>query len=122
MVGAASALLAIVGFAHGNVVLWTVFSPISALDLEYGLAPLAVPFLTLLALLSFAVGLWSVRRARPIDIVLIAGFAAAMLAVLIARSVTSFFLAWEIMSLISAFLVAAHHERRNVRRATLSYL
>ena len=45
-----------------------------------------------------------------------------MLFVLVARSVAAFVLAWELMSLVSAFLVVAYHDRRNVRRATFVYL
>ena len=96
--------------------------PLPALRLDFGLDPLALPFLALLAMLGFAVGVWCLRRDRPIDAVLIAGFMAAMLAVLVARSAAAFFLAWEAMSLVSVFLVAAHHERRDVRRAALVYL
>ncbi len=48
-------------------------------------------------------------------------FIGAMIGVLLARSVAAFVLAWESMSLVSTFLVAAHHEQRSVRRAVLSY-
>jgi hydrogenase-4 component B len=99
-----------------------VSSPIEFLRLEFGLSILAAPFLALLAMLSIAVGLWSLRRGRPADIALIALFALTMLGVLVARSVAAFFLMWEAMSLVSAFLVASQHERRKVRRATLTYL
>ena len=97
-------------------------SPVDFLRLDFGVSMLAAPFLALLAVISFAVGLWSLRRGRPADIVLIGFFALAMLSVFIAQSVAAFFLAWEAMSLVSAFLVAAHHERREVRRAALTYL
>lgn len=107
---------------RGAISLGSITSPIGALRLDFGLSPLDVPFLALLAIVSLAVGTWSVRRARPADIVLIGFFALAMFGVFIAQSVAAFALAWEAMSLISAFLVAAHHERRSVRRATLTYL
>ena len=109
--------------ARGDpVALGSIASPIAALRLDFGLPILAAPFLALLALVSFAVGAWSLQRARPADIVLIGVFALAMLGVFIAQSVAAFVLAWELMSVVSAFLVAAHHERRDVRRATLTYL
>ena len=107
---------------RGAVALATIASPIDALRLDFGLSLLAVPFLALLAMVSFAVGVWSLQRARPADIVLIGLFALAMLGVFVAQSVAAFVLAWEAMSVVSAFLVAAHHERRDVRRATLTYL
>jgi len=117
-----AAILAALTAVRGDIALGTLASPIDALRLDFGLSPLAVPFLALLALVSFAVGAWSLQRARPADIVLIGFFALAMLGVFVARSVAAFVLAWEAMSLVSAFLVAAHHERRDVRRATLTYL
>ena len=92
------------------------------LELSFGLTNLAAPFLVIIAILAFVVALWSVRRGRSVDAALLAGFIAAMICVLSARSITAFFLAWEAMSLISAFLVAAHHERRFVRRTTFLYL
>ncbi len=118
-----AAVLAVpAGLHHAPVSFVTLAAPAPALRIALGLTPLAAPFLVLLALLAIPVGAWSLRRGRPIDAVLIAGFTLTMLLVLIARSVVAFFFAWEAMSLISAFLVAAHHERRNVRRATFVYL
>ncbi len=100
----------------------TLRGPVPMLDITVGLSNLAAPFLGVLALLAGVVALWNVQRGRPADALLIAGFAAAMLLVLLARSVACFFLAWEAMSLVSTFLIAAHHERRYVRRATFTYL
>src|SRR5579875_1317181 len=71
---------------------------------------------------SGAVVVWSLPRRDAAELMLLIAFALAMSGVLAARSVAAFFLAWEAMSLISAFLVAAQHERRVVRRATLTYL
>jgi len=121
-VALAAAALAVLTLTHGVVALGMVASPVDFLRLDFGVSVLAVPFLALLAMVSFAVGSWSLRRGRPADIVLIGFFALAMLGVFVAQSVAAFLLAWEAMSLVSAFLVAAHHERRNVRRATLTYL
>ncbi len=118
----AASLAAFAALAHGDVALATFAASASILRLDFGVSPLAVPFLLVLALLSVAVGTWSLRRGRPIDALSIAIFAASMLLVLVARSVTAFFFAWEAMSLVSAFLVGAHHERRSARRATVVYL
>jgi len=123
LVAAIAALLAVVaGTHHTPLSLVTLAAPTPALRVTLGLSPLAAPFLMLLALLAIPVGAWSLRRGRPVDAALIAGFTLAMLLVLIARTVVAFFFTWEAMSLISAFLVAAHHERRGVRRATFVYL
>jgi hydrogenase-4 component B len=106
----------------GGASLGTLAGPMPALALELGTTPLAAPFCALLAILSVAVAIWSLRRGSARDVALIAVFSAAMLLVLLARSVAAFFFAWEAMSLSSALLVASHHERRDVRRATFSYL
>jgi hydrogenase-4 component B len=112
-----------VGFAqHGVFALGTLTGPIPALTLEFGVSPLAAPFCAILAVLGIAVAIWSTQRGEACDALLISAFTAAMLLVLIARSVAVFFVAWEVMSLISVFLVVSHHERRAVRRAALVYL
>ncbi len=117
-----AAFLAALSLAHGNLAFASLHGPLPMLQLDFGVSRLAVPFLAVLALLATAVALWSLRRGAPIDAALIGLFAGAMLLVLIAQSVASFFVAWEAMSLVSAFLVAAHHEQRRVRRATFVYL
>lgn len=117
-----AAVLAVQCLRTGEVLLPVLPSSVPILGLDFGVTLLAVPFLALLSVLAFAVALWSLRRGRPQDALLIAAFSATMVAVLIARSVASFFLAWEAMSLVSAFLVAVHHEDRGVRRATFVYV
>jgi len=122
-VAALAAAVAMAGFARGAIVpVATIQGSVAALTLSAAITPLSAPFCALLAILALAVALWCARRGAAQDPLLIAAFAAAMLLVLIARSVALFLFAWEAMSLISAFLVAAHHERRGVRRATFTYL
>jgi hydrogenase-4 component B len=117
-----AAYLAFVAVEHGPATLASIAAVLPALAFDVGVTPLAAPFLALLAILGTAVGAWCLRRDRPVDAALIAGFVATMLLVLVARSVFAFVLAWEMMSLVSAFLVAANHGRRSVRRATFVYL
>ncbi|MHB8147722.1 MAG: proton-conducting transporter transmembrane domain-containing protein, partial [Vulcanimicrobiaceae bacterium] len=107
---------------HGMFALGTFAGPVPMLTLALGVTPLAAPFCAILAILGTAIAIWSIQRGSPMDAVLIAAFMASMLLVLVARSVAIFFVAWEAMSLISAFLVASHHERRGVRRAAFVYL
>ncbi len=124
-VAVTAAYLAAVGFTlppGSECTYLSLGSPVPMLELAVGLAGFAAPFLALLALLSGVVALWNIQHGRPADAALIAAFTAAMLLVLLARSIACFFLAWEAMSLISTFLIAAHHERRYVRRATFTYL
>jgi hydrogenase-4 component B len=119
-----AAAVAAIGFrAHGaEIPAYTLQGNVPALALTFAVTPLSAPFCALLAILTTAVALWCVRRGAPGEPLLIALFTATMLLVLVARSVALFFFAWEAMSLVSAFLVAAHHERRGVRRATFTYL
>jgi formate hydrogenlyase subunit 3/multisubunit Na+/H+ antiporter MnhD subunit len=121
-VAAAAAVLAWLGLAHGAVALGAIGGPIAVMKLEFGITPFAAPFCALIAALDVAVALWSWKRGRAVDAVLLAAFSAAMVLVLCAQSVAAFFSAWELMALISAFLVAAHSELRGVRRATFLYL
>ncbi|BDE07962.1 hypothetical protein WPS_32380 [Vulcanimicrobium alpinum] len=100
-------------FAHAG-------SAVPGFALDWGLVPLAAPFYALLGALTIAVAIWNGPEGRYGWG--IAGFAAAMGAVLMARSVAAFMLAWELMALASVVLVAAHSELRAVRRAAFSYL
>ncbi len=117
-----AAYLAFIAVVQGPVTLASFAAVPSAFTLDLGLTPLAGPFLALLAMLGVAIGAWCLRCERPVDAALIAGFVATMLLVLVARSILAFVLAWELMSLVSAFLVGANHRRRDVRRATFVYL
>jgi hydrogenase-4 component B len=92
------------------------------LRLDFASTTLALPFLALIALVVPAVAVWGLRRGAVDDGLRLAFFVLAMIGVLLAQSVAAFFLAWETMSLVSAFLVGTHHERREVRRALLSYI
>lgn len=117
-----AAYLAFAAVAHGPAVVVDVSAVVPVLNIELGVTQLAAPFLALLAILGIAVGGWCVRCDRPVDAALIAAFVATMIFVLVARSVATFVLAWELMSIVSAFLVVANHKRRGVRRATFVYV
>ena len=121
LVAIAAGAAALTAF-QGPVEFGSLGGPVPALRLDLGLIPLAAPFCALLAVLDLAVAAWSVRRGRTVDAALIAVFSATMLLVLLAQSVTAFFAAWEAMALSSVFLIAAHHDRRDVRRAAFTYL
>jgi len=95
---------------------------LNELQLDFGASALALPFLAAIVLIFPAVTLWTLRRRHRSDFWLLALFAGAMASVLLARSVTAFAIAWEVMALLSAFLVLQHHERRYVRTAALWYL
>jgi hydrogenase-4 component B len=92
------------------------------LALDFGTTFLAVPFLVIIALVCAATAIWSLDGGKPRAAVPLALFALCMTAVLEAQSVLAFALCWEVMALVSVFLVASDHERRVVRRAAFSYM
>lgn len=120
---ATAALAAIALALHGTPGLQIVslIAP-AELRLDFASTTLATPFLALIALVVPAVALWNLTRGAAGDGYRLALFVLAMIGVLLAQSVAAFFFCWETMSLVSAFLVGAHHERRDVRRALLSYI
>lgn len=121
LLAAAALALAAAVFPGGAFTIVPAVAP-AELRLEFAATTLAVPFFALLALVVPAVACWGLRRGTPGDGFLLALFVLAMIGVFLAQSVAAFFFAWEAMSLTSAFLVGAHHERRDVRRALFSYI
>jgi formate hydrogenlyase subunit 3/multisubunit Na+/H+ antiporter MnhD subunit len=118
---AALAVYAIVAGKSAAFALVPVNAP-DALRLDFAAAVPALPFLALIAVIVPAVALWGLRRGGAGDGTRLAVFVVTMIGVFVAQSVAAFFVAWEAMALASALLIAAHHERRDVRRALLSYL
>jgi hydrogenase-4 component B len=115
------ALVAISRLGRPGITLLTLVAP-EAFRLDFATTSPALPFLALIALVVPGVALWGLRRGAPADGTRLAFFVVTMVGVFLAQSIAAFFLAWETMSLMSAFLIAAHHERRDVRRALLAYL
>jgi hydrogenase-4 component B len=119
LLGVACLVLAAVAFM-GSRSFGQFASSVPAFALDWGVTPMAAPFLALLGALTIAVAVWSFSDGRYAWRV--AAFAATMAAVLIARSAAAFMLTWEAMALASVALVGAHAEVRAVRRAVFSYL
>ena len=94
---------------------------VPAFTLEYGLIDLARPFLFGLGIIAIVVAFWSFRRGAPSDGIKLALFALLMATVLLARSVAAFLCSWELMALVSLFLVGTYHQLPPVRRALFSY-
>lgn len=92
------------------------------LRFEFAVTPLALPFLFIIGLIAPAVALWSLKRGEDADGLRLALFSVSMMSVLLSQSIAAFTFCWETMSLVSAFLVATHHERRTVRRAVFAYV
>jgi hydrogenase-4 component B len=107
-------------FAHGA----------SGFVLTYTVDPLSAWFLIVLSALAFPIALYSIgysrqplldRRAAFIG----AGFNVLLAAVelaFVAADVIAFLFAWELMTLVTAALVATEHESRESRRASYLYL
>jgi hydrogenase-4 component B len=96
--------------------------PLSGVWLK--LDPLGGFFLALTGAVAVPVGIYSIGYARHMSAVpqaVLPLFAAAMLLVPAAGSVTTFLLAWELMAIASLVLVLSDHERPAVRSAGLLY-
>lgn len=120
--------LAVAGLAVGAAALFSSSHPVTigspvvpALALEYGCTGLARPFLLALGSIAVAVALWTLQRGAPWDGVKLAAFVLSMASVLVARSVAAFLFSWEVMALVSLFLVGTYHDLPSVRRALFSY-
>jgi hydrogenase-4 component B len=102
----------------------------SGLSAGYSITPLSAWFLLVLALLAVPIAVYSVAylghgALRHRSAFVGAGFnvlLGAIEGVFIADGVIGFLLAWEVMTLASAALVATEHRRRDSRRAALVYL
>lgn len=90
------------------------------------LDPLGGFFMTLTGAVAVPVGCYAIGYARRahlsgVALAVLPVFAAAMVLVPAAGSVTTFLLAWELMALASLALVLSEHTRPQVRSAALSY-
>jgi len=121
LASAALAAWAILALGAPGFSLLPAFAP-PELRLDFAVTSSALPFLALIALVVPGVALWGLERGGASDGAKLALFVVTMIGVFLAQSVAAFFVCWEAMALISALLIAAHHERRDVRRALLSYL
>lgn len=100
-------------------------SPVGRLDLLAG--PLAGTFIVLLGLVSVAIGLYAPRYHEPSrgTAVYLASYNVAVLAslgVLVAGDVTTFLVAWETMTVASAWIILRHHRRDGVREGAFLFL
>ncbi|MHB8620911.1 MAG: hydrogenase 4 subunit B [Chloroflexota bacterium] len=117
---AAASLLS--GWSIQTGVLW--LTPFAGFALR--LDPLAAYFLLVISVVSTAVSLFAtayVTEPRATSLAIgFNAFLASMVLVVLANSVVTFLVAWEVMSLVSFFLVIHDHERTATRRAGFLYL
>ncbi len=105
----------------------TIPTNISLISFSFGLDALSQFFLIVIFLISLLVGLYGLGyikeqrkfiRTSPFFPLL----TASMSAVVISRDGFSFLICWEIMSLVSFFLVTSEHENKDVQKAGWIYL
>ncbi|HVA26338.1 MAG TPA: hydrogenase 4 subunit B [Chloroflexota bacterium] len=109
---------------------WTVHTDVVSLTpfatFALRLDPLAAYFLLVISVVATAVALFAsayVNEPRAAGLAMgFNAFLASMVLVVLANSVITFLIAWELMSLVSFFLVIHDHERKETRRAGFLYL
>jgi hydrogenase-4 component B len=135
LAGVAAAVAGLLRGAEIVLAGWDV-APFAPLTLR--LDPLAAFFLLVISVPAGAAALYGIgyldaahdadtpahgtQPARAVTDALVAGFLAAMTLVVLADGVFAFLLAWELMSLISFFLVLGNGRQRETRRAAYIYL
>ncbi|MDF3042890.1 MAG: hyfB [Thermomicrobiales bacterium] len=135
LAGVAAAVAGLLRGAEIVLAGWDV-APFAPLTLR--LDPLAAFFLLVISVPAGAAALYGIgyldaahdadtpahgtQPARAVTDSLVAGFLAAMTLVVLADGVFAFLLAWELMSLISFFLVLGNGRQRETRRAAYIYL
>jgi hydrogenase-4 component B len=130
----ASALMtsaAVVVLASGQPLAGVLFAhPVSALVVDYLVTPLSAWFLLLLGVVAIPVAVYSIgymaHAVRPSRTPTVSAtfnvLIAAVSVVFIVNDVIGFLLAWEVMTLATAALVATEHETRATLRAAYLYL
>jgi hydrogenase-4 component B len=122
------AVAVLAGYQGVHGVLW--LNAASGLALEYAVDPLSAWFLLVLSVLAAPIAVFSIgyTRAHALD-GRSAFFGAAFNVlvgsvemVLVASDALTFLFAWELMTLVTAALVATEHEQRVARRAAYLYL
>lgn len=130
--GIATSCLGVVGVIAGGAAIFTAVPsvhvgwllPLSGVYLE--LDRVAGFFMALVGAVTIPVGVYAIGYARrerlgAVTMAALPVFAAAMLLVPAAGSVTTFLFAWELMAVSSLVLVLAEHTRPQVRSAALIY-
>lgn len=121
-------LLSIVALLKGTTEQLGSFQIVPFATVSLRLDPLAAYFVLVVSLVGVAASLYALGYLGGESGSLVAlgaaynGFLASMVLVVLADSVFAFLLAWEVMSLVSFFLVIHHHRRDEVRRAGYIYL
>ena len=128
--GLFGAALGMVGLVASEPLTASISSSIPYLSFAVRLDPLAAFFILTISVVGFAASMYAVGyvtefyRRAPIGLIgsLFNGFLLSMTLVVIADNGFFFLIVWELMSLLSYFLVVTEHEKADVRYAGLFYL
>ncbi|NWJ46371.1 MAG: hydrogenase 4 subunit B [Chloroflexi bacterium] len=130
ILGLAAAILFLLEPQPQRVVFFTIID-FTAARFEILLDPLAAFFLLIISLGGLLVSVYAIGYSQQYIeqgknvALLVAGynlFFPAMLAVVMANNGMMFLIAWELMSLLSYFLVSFEHEEKEVRKAGIIYI
>jgi hydrogenase-4 component B len=125
--GASSALIVLFTNKPVSITAWNIFSDIV---LRFRIDALSAFFLLLIALTAAAVSIYSMGYVAEYDGKKSAGllgsglniFLLSMIAVVTVDNSLTFLISWELMSIISFFLVMFEHEKEEIRRAGYIYV
>ena len=128
--GLFGAALGMVGLVASEPLTASISSSIPYLSFAVRLDPLAAFFILTISVVGFAASMYAVGyvtefyERAPIGLIgsLFNGFLLSMTLVVIADNGFFFLIVWELMSLLSYFLVVTEHEKADVRYAGLFYL
>lgn len=126
----AGIILGILGLTASEPVTGSLASTIPLLTLAIRLDPLAAFFVLTISLVGLATSIYAMAYVRHFDEhpsgttlgPLLNAFLGSMTLVVLADNAFFFLLAWELMSLLSYFLVVTEHEKAEVRYAGLFYV
>jgi len=130
LAGGLGIALGLIGLLTPDPLVWSLPSSIPLLTFSLRLDPLAGFFVLAISLVGLAVSVFASGYVRefygriPVSLLglLYNGFLLSMLLVVMADNAFFFLIVWELMSLLSYFLVVAEHEKPDVRFAGLFYL
>lgn len=125
--GLSTAIMVLLSGETINIQLWSISS---YLDISFAVDPLSAFFLFIISLVSMVVAIFSIGYVTEFygkkNIAMLGAgfnfFLLSMMAVITADTGFIFLFMWEVMSLVSFFLVIVEHEKQEVRKAGFIYV
>ncbi len=127
---AAGILLGLAGLFSDAPPVFSIPSNLPLLSIEFSLDPLSAFFVTMISLAGLAVSLYAMGYVREFEALYPMGilgslynaFLLSMTLLVMANSAFLFLILWELMSLVSYFLVMTEHQRAETRYAGFFYI